>query len=169
MMMGLTMVHSRVAKLFHWGFTLVFLYALIKQLDEVEELEDFSLLQYEMVFATFFLVLLVVRFVYMRFTQPTVLPKDAPQNIKVLAMLVHLGMYFCLSMIAVTGLMIGALYSSGEKTGNTMELVLLLHEIFVNTGYVLLILHIAAAIHHRRKADGIWDSMVPFWKEAPEK
>ena len=37
--------HSRTAKILHWGFILVFAYGLAKQLDDVEELEDFGLLQ----------------------------------------------------------------------------------------------------------------------------
>ena len=58
--------HSRTAKILHCGFILVFLYALSKQLDELEELADNTLLQYEMVFAVVFLILLIARFSYMR-------------------------------------------------------------------------------------------------------
>ena len=47
--------HSRTAKILHWGFILVFAYGLAKQLDDVEELEDFGLLQNEMIFARSFL------------------------------------------------------------------------------------------------------------------
>ena len=44
--------HSFAAKAMHWGFIGVFVFAVTKQLDEVVELEDFSLLQYEMAFAS---------------------------------------------------------------------------------------------------------------------
>ena len=49
---------STTAKLVHWGFLVVFIYALTKQIDEVEELEDAVLLQSEMIFASIFLILL---------------------------------------------------------------------------------------------------------------
>lgn len=63
--------HSFTAKVIHWGFIGVFAYALSKQLDELEELEDFSLLHYEMAFAAVFLGLLIARFVFMHPTRPT--------------------------------------------------------------------------------------------------
>ncbi len=101
--------HSVTAKVRHWGFIVVFVYALAKQLDEVEELEDFALLQYEMVFASAFLVLLITRFVFMHSTRPTVLPGDTPKQIRFWARCVHLGMYISLALVAITGLVIGGL------------------------------------------------------------
>ncbi len=160
--------HSLTARVLHWGFIGVFAYALTKQLDDVEELEDFSLLQYEMAFASVFLILLLARFLYMRSTRPTALPSDTPRLKKLMAKSVHLAMYASLSMIAVTGLAIGGLYWSGIKYGAAMDIALVMHEIFVHGSYFLILLHVAAAIYHRRKADGIWGSMVPyFWKEKP--
>ena len=46
-----------------------------------------------------------------------------------------------------------------------MDAVLLLHEIAVNSTCILIALHVAAAVQHRLKGDGIWTSMVPVWKE----
>ena len=149
----------------HWGFTGVLLYALTKQLDEVEELEDFSLLQNEMVFAVIFLVLLIARFVYMRATRPTALPSGAAGPMSTLARAVHLGMYAGLLLIALSGLCIGGLYWSGSKSGIAMEAALLVHEIAVNGSYSLILLHIAGALYHRRKGGGIWDAMVPLLPE----
>ena len=157
-------VHSPTAKFFHSGFIVVFIYALTKQLDELEELEDAALLQTEMVFASIFLVILVIRFLYMQFTQPSVL--ETPRKERLLARIVHLAMYFTLALIAVTGLGIGALYGADIKSGQTMDALLLLHEIGVISSYWLIVGHIAAALYHRRQADGIWDAMVPFWKES---
>ena len=156
--------HSRTAKVMHWGFIGIFIYALTKQLDEVEELEDFALLQYEMVFATVFLLLLGVRFIYMRFTRPTALPADTPRAVSLAAKCCHIGMYLSLSLIAITGLVIGSLYGSGTKSGAAMEVTLVLHEIAVNSSFILIAIHICAAIYHRRKSDGIWNSMVPVLK-----
>lgn len=159
--------HSITARIIHWGFAGVFIYALTKQLDEVEELEDFALLQQEMVFASLFLVLLLARFVYMRSTQPTLMPAETPKKIRLLARCCHLGMYISLSFVALSGLMIGGLYWSGTTSGMGMEFVLVVHELAVIASYYLIGLHIAGALYHRRLRDGIWSSMVPFWKEPP--
>lgn len=157
--------HSATAKAIHWGFIGVFIYALSKQLDEVEELEDVTLLQHEMVFAAFFLVLLIARFIYMRSTRPSALPNDTPKHMKRFARAGHLAMYFGLSLIAVSGLWIGGLYWSGIKSGTAMDIALITHEIAVNSSYVLIAGHVAAAIYHRRKGDGVWEAMVPVWKK----
>ncbi len=157
--------HTLAAKSIHWGFIVVFVYALTKQLDEVDELEDFSLLQFEMVFATIFLVLLIARFIFMQLTQPTVLPSNSPKLERRLARIVHLAMYLTLFLIPTTGMVIGSLYWSGTKNGSAMEFWLLLHEISVNSCYFLIGSHIIAAVYHRQKGDGIWNAMVPIWKE----
>ena len=134
----------------------------------MEELEDLALLEYEMVFATIFLIVVLIRLIYMQVTRPTALPDATPIKMKRLARLVHLSMYFSLSMIAITGLAIGHLYGSGTKSGDTMGLVLILHELAVITTYWLIFFHVSAAVYHRRKGDGIWNSMVPFLRETPK-
>ncbi|MBO6823289.1 MAG: cytochrome b/b6 domain-containing protein [Pseudomonadales bacterium] len=154
--------HSPMAVFLHWGFVGVFVYALTKQIDELEELEDASLLQNEMMFATLFLTLLLSRFVYMRSRGSTALPSDTPRLNMLMARAVHLGMYVSLAMIAVTGLVIGVLYWSGFKAGAGISVVLIAHELFVQLSYLLIFLHVSAALYHRRKRDGIWSAMVPF-------
>lgn len=161
--------HSLMAKISHWGFIGIFAYVLTKQVDEVEELEDIALLQEEIIIAIIFLLLLLVRFIYMQSTQPTVMPSDTPKRIMLLARFVHLGMYISLAMIAITGLMIGGLYGSGIKEGTAFEAVLLSHEIVFWISINLIALHIAGAVYHRRKRDGIWTSMVPIWKEGTDE
>ncbi len=48
-----------------------------------------------------------------------------------------------------------------------MHIALVAHEFFVQISYLLIVLHISAAVYHRRKGDGIWSAMVPyFWREA---
>ena len=56
---------SSFAKLLHWGFVLLFLYGLLKQIDSINQLEDENLLMFEIIFALAFLLLLIIRFVYM--------------------------------------------------------------------------------------------------------
>ena len=75
-------------------------------------------------------------------------------------------MYAGLFLVAATGLTIGGLYWAGIKSGSAMEAALLLHEIAINTSYFLILGHVVAAIFHRRKRDGIWNAMVPVWKES---
>ena len=160
--------HGPAAKTLHWGFIAVFLYALSKQLDDLEELADRALLQYEMVFASAFLVLLVARFWYMRTRNASALPAAAPKRIRIASQIVHLGMYFCLAMIPLTGLGIGGLYWSGIQAGDWMAGLLLAHEIFANTALFLICAHIAAAFYHRKCRDVVWNSMVPFLREPRE-
>ena len=157
--------HSLAARIAHWGFLVVFAYALSKQLDEVEELEDAALLEAEMIFASVFLLLVIARFLFMRLTRPTVLGEDAPLHVRRLVRAVHLGLYLCLGGIAATGLAIGALYGADVKTGFALDAALVAHELFVISTYWLIALHVAGAVYHRRRRDGIWDAMVPFWRE----
>ena len=157
--------HGFKAKLIHWGFILVYGFAISKQVDEVEELEDFALLQEEVAIAVIFLVLLFARYIYMQSEGASVMPDDTPKRISLLAKAVHLGMYASMALIAISGLAIGAMFYSGVKEGALFEAVLLSHEIVFWTSVNLIALHIAGAVYHRLKKDGIWSSMVPVWKE----
>jgi len=158
--------HSKMAKMIHWGFIAVFAFVVSKQVDEVEELEDSTLLVEEIIFASIFLILLAARYVYMHKTRPSVMPSDTPRNMLLLAKTVHFGMYASLALIALSGLVIGALYWSGIKEGAFMEAVLLFHEIAFWTSINLIALHIAGAVYHRQKGDGIWNAMMPTWRKA---
>ena len=159
--------HTLIAKLFHWGFVGVFVYALTKQLRNVGQLADPGLLQFEVVFAIGFLILLAARFVYMRLTRPTALPDTAHPAIRLMARVGHLAMYASLSMIAISGLMIGAVYTWGSENGLIMDMAVGLHEASVNAAYVSIGVHVVAAVFHRLKGDGIWSAMVPVWIEKP--
>ena len=157
--------YSKIAKLFHWGFVLLFVYGVAKQVDEIEQLEDKFFFQFEIIFALLFLFLLVIRFIYMSKTQETSLPEDTPKIQKILARCVHLGMYASLAGTAMTGLLIGLFFWLGFKEGLIIDLLTSLHSFVVNTLYWLIGIHIIAAIYHRLKKSGVWSSMVPFLKE----
>lgn len=157
--------HSLTAKVLHWGFLILFAYGLTKQLDNVAQLEDAALLRFEMIFAAVFLAILIGRFFYMRSTRPTALPDNTPRTMKLAARAGHLALYASLAMIAVSGMGIGTLYWAGIKQGLLMDAVIGLHEISVLASYITIGLHIAAAVFHRLKGDGIWSAMVPVWKE----
>ncbi|MDG2453878.1 MAG: cytochrome b/b6 domain-containing protein, partial [Paracoccaceae bacterium] len=118
-----------------------------------------------MVFAMGFLALLAVRFTYMRMTMPTALPASTSPRLKVMARAGHLAMYLSLATMAISGLAIGAIYSSGSPEGAGMRIAMFLHENAILVAYLSIGLHIAAAVFHRLTGDGIWSSMVPIWKE----
>ena len=157
--------YSLFAKFWHWGFVLLFIYGLSKQVDEIEQLEDLFFFQFEIVFALLFLFLLAIRFVYMSKTQETSLPDDTSKIQKIAARTVHLGMYTTLAGTAITGLLIGFFYWLGFRQGLFIDFLTAIHSFVVNTVYWLVGIHIVAAIYHRLKKDCVWNSMVPFFKE----
>lgn len=156
---------SSIAKFMHWGFVLLFIYGLLKQIDELNQLEDKALLQFEVIFATVFVLLLLIRFIYMKTTQKSSLPDSTPKSQLLAARVVHYGMYACLALIPLTGLLIGLLFWLGFEDGFLINTLVEVHEFSVSVIYWLIGLHIFAAIFHRLKNDGVWSSMVPFLKE----
>ena len=54
--------YSKLALLFHWGFVLLFAYGILKQVNDLDQLEESALLRFEVYFALIFLVFLVLRF-----------------------------------------------------------------------------------------------------------
>jgi len=160
---------SSIAKFMHWGFVLLFIYGVLKQIEELNQLEDKALLQFEVIFATVFVLLLLIRFIYMKTTQKSSLPDSTPKSQLLAARVVHYGMYACLALIPLTGLLIGLLFWLGFKDGFLINAVVEVHEFSVSVIYWLIGLHILAAIFHRLKNDGVWSSMVPFLKEKDYK
>ena len=94
--------YSKFAKTMHWGFVLLFAYGVFKQVDNLSELADPSLFRLEIVFAGVFILLLIIRFIYVKKTQRSALPEDTSKMQKIAAKLVHLGMYVSLGSIAFT-------------------------------------------------------------------
>ena len=161
--------YSKLAKVFHWGFVVLFAYGVAKQVDDISQLEDFALLRFELIFATIMILLLAIRFLYMAKTQTSSLPKETSAFQRLAAKLVHLGMYVLLATIAVSGILIGGIYWIGMKDGLLIEGIIAVHELAVTASYWLIGVHVAAALFHRLKQDGVWSSMVPIWKEVDNK
>ena len=157
--------YSFLAKFFHWIFVFLFGYGIFKQVDDIEQLEDISLLKSEILFASIFLFFLILRFFYMKKTQTTSLPAKTPKSQKFVAKLVHYSLYICLTSICISGLMIGLFFWLGLKNGILIEFIISLHENSISIIYWLIAIHIFAALYHRVRKDGVWDSMVPIWKE----
>ena len=154
--------YSHLAKIFHWGFVVLFAYGIFKQIEDIKQLEDLALLKFEIYFAVIFILLLLIRFVYMKRTQRSSLPPDTPKAQKTLAKLVHYGMYAGMVSIALSGLIIGCFYWVGLKGGFIINFLIIWHEASVSTVYWLIGLHLVGAIFHRFKNDGVWESMVPI-------
>lgn len=157
--------YSLIAKLLHWGFVGIFVYGIIKQVDNISALADTALLRFEIIFAAAFVGLLLLRFVYMKKTQKSALPESTPKVQHWAAKLVHYGMYVSLGSIAITGLIIGTLYWLGSRDGLLINGVVSLHELSVTASYYLIGIHVLAAVYHRFLSDGVWSAMVPVLKE----
>ena len=157
--------YSQIAKLFHWGFVILFAYGVAKQVDDINQLEVNTFLRFEITFAIIFLFLLLIRFIYMKKTQKTSIPEDAPKAQKIAAKIVQNGMYLLLACTALSGLLIGFLYWLEIKNGFLINLIIGIHEIVINLLYFFIGIHICAAIYHRLKKDRVWYSMVPSLKK----
>ena len=118
----MAMSHNRLAKIIHWSFVGLYLYGIIKQVDDLSSLGDSQLLWFEVGFATLFLVIVLARYFYMRRFE-TLQGATVPVHIvhRRFARAVHISMYLCLIMLPVTGLMIAGLYSQGYTVNATPD------------------------------------------------
>ena len=155
--------HTTLAKFIHWAFTLLYAYGIFKQVDDLNELEDASLLNFEILFATIFLIIVLIRYFYMKDT-PALLGahEDVPKGHLFIAKTVHRLVYFSLIMLPTTGLLIAGLFNLGM---GGIDVAIALHEFSAFLSYTVIALHIGASLYSRFKGEGIWNAMVPIWKE----
>ena len=155
--------HTKLAKFIHWTFTLLYAYGIFKQVDDLTELEDASLLNFEILFATIFLILVLIRYFYMKDT-PVLLGanNDVHKGHLLIAKTIHGLVYFSLIMLPTTGLLIAGLFNLGI---GGVEIAILLHEFSAFLSYFVIALHVGASIYSRLKGEGLWNAMVPIWKE----
>ncbi len=159
--------HTTLGKVLHWGFLLLYAYGIFKQIDDLSELEDTALLLFEIAFATLFLVIVILRYAYMRrfeTFQGATVPVAAVH--KKSARAIHVAMYLCLVLLPLTGLAIAALYTQGVgEEAVAMDLVIGLHGLSADLSYALIVIHVLAALYSRAKGEGVWTSMVPVFTE----
>ena len=155
--------HTTLAKFIHWSFILLYAYGIFKQVDNLSELEDPSLLNFEILFAIIFLILVLVRYFYMKDT-PVLLGAidEIPKGHLFIAKTVHRLVYFSLIMLPITGLLIAGLLNLGL---GGIEMAIAIHEFSAFLSYVMIALHVGASLYSRFKGEGIWNAMVPIWKE----
>ena len=157
------MSHSKTSKIIHWTFTLLYSYGIFKQVDDLSELEDPSLLNLEIIFAIIFLIIVLIRYFYMK-DAPTLLgatKKIRPGHL-FLAKSMHRLIYSVLIMLPTTGLLIAVLFNLGI---GGIDFAVALHEFSALLSYVLIAMHIGAAFYSKLKGEGVWNGMVPVWKE----
>ena len=155
--------HTTLAKFIHWSFVLLYAYGIFKQVDNLSDLEDPSLLNFEILFAIIFLILVLVRYFYMKDT-PTLLGAidEIPKGHLFIAKTVHRLVYFTLIMLPTTGLLIAGLFNLGI---GGIEMAIAIHEFSAFLSYVMIALHVGASLYSRFKGEGMWNAMVPIWKE----
>jgi len=155
--------HTALAKSIHWTFTLLYAYGIFKQVDDLNELEDVSLLNFEILFAIVFLIIVLMRYFYMKDT-PTLLGAhdDVAKGHLFIAKTVHRLVYFSLIMLPTTGLLIAGLFNLGM---GGIETAIAIHEFSAFLSYVVIGLHVGASVYSRLKGEGLWNAMVPVWKE----
>ena len=86
----------------------------------------------------------------------------------IIAKSVHSSMYVVLILLPLSGLAIAFLFNQGIKDGPMQLVALSVHEFAATASYLLITIHVSAAIYSRIKGEGIWSSMVPILnKENP--
>ncbi len=158
--------HTNLAKIIHWGFIILYVYGILKQIDDLSQLEDTGLLIFEVIFASVFLLIVLIRYFYMsRFETFLGANEPVPVMHKFLAKTIHTSMYLCLILLPLTGLMIAGLFTQEIKDGSLIDVVVGLHGFSADLSYLLIAIHVVAALYSRIKGEGVWSSMVPLWKE----
>ena len=155
--------HTKLAKFFHWGFIVLYLYGIVKQVDDISDLEDSKLLIFEVIFASVFLGIVIARYFYMRKVETMHASSVQVHRVhKVIAKTVHISMYIVLVLLPLSGLAIAFLFNQGIKDGPMQLVALSVHEFAATASYVLIAIHVSAAIYSRIKGEGVWSSMVPI-------
>ena len=159
--------HTRLAKTIHWTFSILYAYGIFKQVEDLEELEDASLLNFEIFFAIVFLVIVMLRFFYMKDAKTLLgAHEEMHKGHLFIAKATHRLVYFSLIMLPTTGLLIAGIFNAGLPG---MTLAIALHELSAFLSYITIGIHIAASLYSRYKGEGVWNAMVPLWREEKKK
>ena len=145
---------------------MLYAYGMFKQLDDISQLEDNGLLIFEVIFASIFLLIVIMRYFYMR-KVGTMHASTVPVHPvhRFIAKSVHTSMYLCLILLPLSGLAIAFLFKQGIVDGPLQNVAITIHEFTATSSYVLIAVHVSAAIYSRVKGEGVWSSMVPILKE----
>ena len=159
--------HTLLAKTIHWTFSILYAYGIFKQVEDLEELEDASLLNFEIFFAVVFLVIVMLRFFYMKDAKTLLGAHDEIHKGHLfIAKVTHRLVYFSLIMLPTTGLLIAGILNARVPG---MEIAIALHELSAFLSYITIGIHVAASLYSRYKGEGVWNAMVPVWRENSKK
>ena len=159
--------HTPLAKFTHWTFTVLYAYGIFKQVEDLEELEDVSLLNFEIFFAIVFLIIVLLRYFYMKDVKTLLgAHEEMHKGHLFIAKTTHRLVYFSLIMLPTTGLLIAGMLAA-DIPG--MQVAIGLHEFSAFLSYVTIALHVGASLYSRFKGEGVWNGMVPLWKETGKK
>ena len=113
----------------------------------------------------FFIVLL--RFFYMKDVKTLLSANEEMHKGHLfIAKLTHRLVYFSLIMLPTTGLLIAGILAA-DIPG--MQLAIAVHELSAFLSYVTIAIHVGASLYSRFKGEGVWNGMVPVWKETGKR
>ena len=159
--------HTLLAKTIHWIFSILYAYGIFKQVEDLEELEDASLLNFEILFAVIFLIIVMLRFFYMKDAKTLLgAHQEMHKGHLFIAKATHRLVYFSLIMLPTTGLLIAGILNAGLPG---MAIAIALHELSAFLSYITIGIHVAASLYSRYKGEGVWNAMVPVWQERTKK
>lgn len=153
--------HGFVTKSIHWLSMLLIGYGYFKGLNNVNQLADPDLLRFEVVFALGMGAVFLFRLFWThKIVGATRLPDVAPKWEKLLASIVHKGLYASVFAIIGSGLAIAYAFTSPLLDGIFMDAMIALHGASLVVLPALIIIHIAGALWHKFiRRDGVLESM----------
>ena len=159
--------HTPLAKFIHWTFTILYAYGIFKQVEDLEELDNVALLNFEIFFAVVFLIIVLLRFFYMKDVKTLLSANEEMHKGHLfIAKLTHRLVYFSLIMLPTTGLLIAGILAA-DIPG--MQVAIAVHELSAFLSYVTIAIHVGASLYSRFKGEGVWNGMVPLWKETGKR
>ena len=159
--------HTPLAKFIHWTFTILYAYGIFKQVEDLEELDNVALLNFDIFFAIVFLIIVLLRYFYMKDVKTLLgAHEEMHKGHLFIAKATHRLVYFSLIMLPTTGLLIAAILAAGIPG---MQVAIAIHEFSAFLSYVTIAIHVGASFYSRFKGEGVWNGMVPVWKETGKR
>lgn len=153
--------HGFVTRSIHWVSAGLIGYGYLKGLDNVNQLADPGLLQFEVMFALALGAVFGLRLIWTHKVGGTTrLPDTAPKWEHFASRAVHLGLYASVFGIVLSGLAIALGYTVPALGGLFLGAMIGLHEMTLAIMPVLLVAHIAGALWHKVvRRDAVLESM----------
>lgn len=153
--------HGFVTKGLHWVSAAMLAYGYYTGLEDVSELADPTIFQFEIIFALVLGAAFMVRLLWTKgVAGSTRLPQDAPQWEHKASHIVQIGLYASVFGIVLTGLGISLGFSTPMLSGIFLTAMIGLHEIVLTIMPLFLLTHIAGALWHKFiRRDGVMESM----------